>query len=182
MARAQFLARAPPSCCSPTWRASSSAEVFHTQSTFSESRGSPPPPPPKKRAAPPALHFCLLLCHPQLQNKELLTRLKPSSKSAKWVLQAGGRRGWTMAIPQQTRYQQPHRSPTRGIYLLSQQLHSVCILPLFQALLHTIFNYIQLSVCFHIAHAVCPFLVFKIGATYVWNQLLIILFLDFKNW
>ena len=70
----------------------------------------------------------------KLQNRELLTRPKPSSRSAGRVLQAGGRRGWTVATPLQTRYQQPHRSPTRSTDPLSKQLRSVRILPPFQAL------------------------------------------------
>lgn len=124
-ASAQFLARTPPSHCSPVSRASSSAEVFHTTSTFSESRTGFFSTPLERRAAAPALHFSSLLCQSQLQSRELLTQPKPSSRSAGQVSQMGRRRGWMMAIPLQTRYQQPHRSPTCSIYPLSRQLHSI---------------------------------------------------------
>lgn len=71
-----------------------------------------------------------------------------------------------MPIALQTRYQQPHHSPAQTIYPLSQQLHSAHVLSPFQALLLTIFNHIQMSVCFHRAHAVYSFLVYKLGATH----------------
>ena len=77
-ASARFLARTPLSRCSPASRVSSSAEVFHILSAFSESRTRVFFP-PRRRAAPPALHFCSLLCHSPFQSKELLIRPKPSS-------------------------------------------------------------------------------------------------------
>lgn len=106
-ASAQLLACAPPSCCSPASHASSSAEVFHTLSTYSESRTgffySP-----KRRTAPLALtsaHSFPILSVKTGTFRLDLNHLHLQGEFYKWE---GGEA--EHAYRTATRYQLPHHS------------------------------------------------------------------------